>query len=166
MTATAVLPGFAVIVAEEPDWFETPQFEAFYGSDMRKSYEMMVPRFGKAAAVTAKANGRLLRALTDSGALLVTGTDSPFVPYGAGLHAEFRLFARAGVSAADIIRQATIRSAQAAGVDKELGTIEPGKLADLIVLDGDPLADVRDLDRVVMTIKNGRRHTLDQLIAN
>jgi imidazolonepropionase-like amidohydrolase len=166
MTATAVLPGFAVIVAEEPDWFETPQFEAFYGPAMRKSYEMMVPRFGKAATATAKANGRLLRALTDSGALLVTGTDSPFVPYGAGLHAEFRLFARAGVPAADIIRQATIRSAQAAGVDNELGTIEPGKLADMVVLDGDPLADVRDLDNVVMTIKNGRRHSLDQLIAN
>ena len=165
ITATAVLPGFAVIVSEEPDWFETPQFEHFYGAAARRSYEMMTTRFGPGASAIAKANGRLLKTLTEQGALLVTGTDSPFVPYGAGLHAEFRLFDRAGISAADIIRQATINAAQAAGVANELGTVEVGKLADLVVLDGDPLADIRDLDNVVMTIKNGRRYTLEQLLA-
>lgn len=164
LTATAVLPGFAVIVAEEADWFETPQFDHFYGPQVRRGYELMVPRFGAAAASTAQANGGLLSALTKSGALLVTGTDAPFVPYGAGLHAEFRLYSRAGVSNADILKQATIRSAIAAGVDAELGTIEPGKLADLVVVDGDPLNDIRELDRVTLTIKNGFRYTLADLM--
>ncbi len=164
ITATAVLPGFAVIVADEPDWFDTPQFERFYGADMRRSYEMMAPRFGAGAAGYAKANGKLLRELTQNDALLVTGTDSPFVPYGAGLHAEFRLYDRAGVSPEDILRQATLKSAQAAGVANELGSLEAGKLADLVVVDGDPLNDIRDLDKVVMTVKNGRRYTLDELL--
>ena len=165
LTATAVLPGFAVIVADEPDWFDTPQFDHFYGQEARAGYQALMRRFGDGAAGIAEANGGLLKTLTDADALLVTGTDSPFVPYGSGLHAEFRLYARAGIAPADIIRQATIKSARAAGVERELGTLEAGKLADIIVVDGDPLADIGDLDNVRMTIKNGRRHTLQSLLA-
>ena len=111
ITATAVLPGFAVIVGQEPDWFKTEQFDQFYGPAVRKGYEMMVPRFGPQAAATAEANGTLLRALDERDALLVTGTDAPFVPYGAGLHAEFMLYSRAGVSNARILHMATMKSA-------------------------------------------------------
>ena len=166
MTATAVLPGFAVIVKEEPDWFETPQFQRFYGQRARAAYEALMVRFGGGAAQgIAQANGKLLRALSERDALLVTGTDAPFVPYGAGLHAEFRLYARAGVSAATILHQATMKSAEAAGVLQDLGSVEAGKLADLVIVDGDPLADIRDLDKVVMTIKHGYRYPLDTLLA-
>jgi imidazolonepropionase-like amidohydrolase len=164
ITATAVRPGRAVIIAEEPDWFETPQFSAFYGDEIRKGYEIMIQRFGSAAASTAVANGKLLKALDERDALLVTGTDSPFSPYGAGLHAEFRLYARAGVTPARILHMATMKSAQAAGVADELGSIEAGKFADLVIVDGDPLADIRDLDRVVMTIKHGQRYPLETLL--
>jgi imidazolonepropionase-like amidohydrolase/Tol biopolymer transport system component len=164
ITATAVLPGLAVIIAEEPDWFETPQFSTFYGDDVRQGYEIMIKRFGSAAASTAVANGKLLKALDERDALLVTGTDSPFSPYGAGLHAEFRLYARAGVTPARILHMATMKSAQAAGVADELGSIEAGKFADLVIVDGDPLADIRDLDRVVMTIKHGQRYPLETLL--
>ncbi len=165
ITPTAVLPGFAVIVTEEPDWFETPQFDAFYGAPARQAYEGMATRFGRGAGGVVKANGGLLRALTEQDALLVTGTDSPFVPYGAGLHAEFRLYARAGVAPIDVLRQATLNSAKAAGVEADLGSIEAGKLADMVVVDGDPLANVGDWDNVVMTIKNGHRYPLAELLA-
>ncbi|MEM9622288.1 MAG: amidohydrolase family protein [Pseudomonadota bacterium] len=164
LTATAVLPGYSVIVAEEPDWFDTPQFEHFYGDAGRAGAQSVLRRFGAGAARYAEANGRLLRALTENDALLVTGTDSPFVPYGAGLHAEFRLYSRAGVSPLDILRQATVKSAQAAGVAQELGTLEAGKLADLVIVDGDPLADIRELDKVVATIKHGHHYPLQDLL--
>ena len=164
ITATAVLPGFGVILKEEPEWFETPQFMHFYGESARRGYEMMLQRFGNGVAATARANGRLLRELTKRDALLVTGTDSPFVPYGAGLHAELRLYARAGLTPAQILRQATIKSAEAAGVASELGTIQVGKLADLVIVDGDPLANIGDADNVVMTIKHGQRYSLDALL--
>ncbi|NKB98304.1 MAG: amidohydrolase family protein [Pseudomonadales bacterium] len=166
MTATAVLPGFAVIVQEEPDWFETPQFDHFYGERAKRGYEIMVTRFGNAAAATAKANGKILRALTERDALLVTGTDSPFVPYGAGLHAELRLYARAGLTPAQILHQATMKSAQAAGVADELGSVSVGKLADLVIVDGDPLNEIRDMDNVVMTIKHGHRFALETLLTD
>ena len=166
MTATAVLPGFAVIVKEEPDWFATPQFDHFYGERAKRGYEIMVTRFGTGAAATAQANGKILRALTERDALLVTGTDSPFVPYGAGLHAELRLYARAGLSPAQILHQATMKSAQAAGVAAELGSIAVGKLADLVIVDGDPLNEIRDMDNVVMTIKHGYRYALETLLVD
>ena len=166
ITATAVLPGFSVIVAEEPDWFETQQFQHFYGPAVRRGYEMMVPRFGPTAGATAKAHGEFLQELTDKGALLVTGTDSPFVPYGSGLHAEFRLYARAGVTPRQILHQATLRSALAADVADELGSLEVGKLADMVVVDGDPLAEIRDADNVVMTIKHGFVYELPELLAD
>ena len=126
----------------------------------------MMARFGGGAEQIAQANGALLKTLTQRDALVVTGTDSPFVPYGAGLHAELRLYARAGIKPADVIRQATLKSAMAAGVAAELGTLEAGKLADMVILDGDPLADIGDLDNVVMTVKHGRRYDLSELLTD
>ncbi|MEJ2087653.1 MAG: amidohydrolase family protein, partial [Gammaproteobacteria bacterium] len=109
-------------------------------------------------------NGKLIHELAAAHALLVTGTDSPFVPYGAGLHAELRLFARAGLTPAQVLKAATINSARAAGVDHDIGTLAPGMIADLVLVDGDPLADIRDADNVFMTIKNGRGYRLEALL--
>ena len=165
ITATAVLPGYAVIATEEEDFFATPQFSTFYGAAVREAAQARGRLFASAASATATANGRLLRKLTARNALLVTGTDSPFVPYGAGLHAEFRLFQRAGLTPYEILKAATMNSAQAAGVADDLGSIEVGKLADIVVVDGDPLNEIRDADNVVITIKNGRAYTLDTLLS-
>jgi len=114
--------------------------------------------------VTVNNNGRLLQDLANEDALLVTGTDSPFVPYGAGLHAELRLYARAGLSPAQILRAATVKSAQAAGVAHDIGTLKAGMIADFVVVDGDPLATIADADNVVMTVKNGRAYPIERLL--
>jgi len=165
ITPTAVLPGYAVIAAEEPDLFTTPQFDYFYGANGRQAAAMLSRMFGPAAATTAANNGKLLKALADADALLVSGTDSPFVPYGAGLHAELRLYARAGLTPAQILKAASVNAAKAAGVEHDIGTLQPGMIADLVVVDGDPLANIADADNVVMTIKNGRAYHLPQLLS-
>ena len=163
ITPTLVLPGFAVIATEDEDFFETPQFEAFYGPQVKTGLKMFFSRMATASTVS-KANASALRELVDAGALVVTGTDSPFVPYGAGLHAEFRLYVRAGLSPFETLYAATVSSATAAGVIDDTGTLEAGKLADIVVVDGDPLADIKDADNVVMTVKNGRAYTLETLL--
>jgi len=165
ITPTAVLPGYSVIASEETDLFATPQFDHFYGASGRQAASMMTRLFGSAAGSTAENNGRLVKTLVDAGALVVSGTDAPFVPYGAGLHAELRLYARAGLTPAQILRTATVNAAKAAGVDHDIGTLTAGMIADLVVVDGDPLADIADADNVVMTIKNGRAYHLDQLLS-
>ncbi|MEM8768201.1 MAG: amidohydrolase family protein [Pseudomonadota bacterium] len=164
MTATAVLPGYSVIASDETDLFDTPQFEHFYGAAGRQAAAMLSRMFGSAARATATNHAALLRDLVAADALLVTGTDSPFVPYGAGLHAELRLFERAGLTPAQILRAATVKSAQAAGVEHDIGTLAPGRIADLVVVDGDPLARIADADNVVMTIKHGRVYRIENLL--
>jgi imidazolonepropionase-like amidohydrolase len=111
------------------------------------------------------ANAELLRELAARDALMVSGTDSPFSPYGAGLHAELRLYALAGLTPQQVLRTATVQAAIAAGVENDLGTLQPGMLADMVIVDGDPLADIADADNVTLTIKNGRAYPLAELLA-
>ena len=165
ITPTAVLPGYAVITQTQPDLLTTKQFDAFYGDAGRKTAMLMSRMFGSGAASTVEANGQLLRDLAAANALMVSGTDSPFSPFGAGLHAELRLYALAGLSPRDVLRAATVKAAIAAGVEHDLGTIKVGKVADIVIVDGDPLADIRDADNVVMTIKGGKVYSLADLIA-
>ncbi len=163
ITPTMVLPGFAVIAAHDADLFTTDQFRSFYGDRVAAAYRArLAPNVNDAQATTV-GNGALLRKLVERDALLVTGTDAPFVPYAAGLHAELRLYARAGLTPAQILHAATWQSAVAAHVENDLGSIEPGKVADLVVIDGDPLADIAELDDVVLTIKGGRALTQEAL---
>ncbi len=164
ITPTVVFPGFALVVLEERDLFETPQYQAFYGEEAFVGIEAFAKRLAPIARGGAKANGRALRDLVDAGALVVTGTDSPFVPFATGLHAELRLYVRGGLTPFETLRAATSSSATAAGVIEDTGTIEVGKLADLVVIDGDPLSEIKDLDNVVMTVKNGVAYPLAKLL--
>ncbi len=163
ITPTMVLPGFAVIAAEDADLFATPQFSSFYGDEVAAAYRARLAPNLNAARSSSMGNGVLLKRLTERDALVVTGTDAPFVPYAAGLHAELRLYERAGLTPAQILHAATWQSAAAAHVENDLGSIEVGKVADLVVVDGDPLADIAALDDIVLTIKGGVAFTQEAL---
>jgi imidazolonepropionase-like amidohydrolase len=94
----------------------------------------------------------IVRELYEHGIPIVAGTDSLA---GFGLHRELELYAQAGIPPLDILRAATIVPARVMKRDKELGTVEPGKLADLILVDGQPDQKISDIRRVVLTIKGG-----------
>ncbi|MFY9819733.1 MAG: amidohydrolase family protein, partial [Thermoanaerobaculia bacterium] len=89
---------------------------------------------------------------------------SPSIPYGLSLLTEIEEFVDAGLSPAEALRTATLHAAETLGVEADLGTVEKGKLADLLVVDGDPLRDVRDLRRLRLVIQNGEVSTLDELL--
>lgn len=85
---------------------------------------------------------------------------------GLGVHWELWMLQQGGMSNHEALRCATWMGARAIGLDGELGSIQPGLLADLIVIDGDPLGDIRQSENVLYTMVNGRLYdarTLDQL---
>jgi imidazolonepropionase-like amidohydrolase len=95
---------------------------------------------------------RLLKALSDAGVTLIPGTDS--LPGYSLLH-ELELYVRAGIPAAQVLRMATLTSAQVSGADAQRGLIAAGKLADMILIDGDPTTHIEDVRRTAVVIKGG-----------
>ncbi|HSR98959.1 MAG TPA: amidohydrolase family protein, partial [Kofleriaceae bacterium] len=102
---------------------------------------------------------RELRDLHDRGVGLLVGTDTgtTMVYPGAAVHQEMKLFVtRLGLRPIDAIIGATILPAKHFGLEADLGTIEAGKLADLVVLSADPLADIKNIEAIDSVILDGR----------
>ena len=99
-----------------------------------------------------------------AGGRIIAGTDTPIIPYGLGLILEVEQLAEAGLGPAGALRAATVTAAEALGLGGELGVIAPGALADLVLIEGNPLEDIRNLRRVRAVLANGRLATLDQLL--
>jgi Tol biopolymer transport system component len=94
---------------------------------------------------------RLVRA----GGRVGVGSDAPAVPYGLGLHLELALLAHAGIANDQVLRMATAGGAIALGLECDIGTLEEGKLADFVVIDGDPLAHIEDTLKIMAVVKGG-----------
>ncbi len=99
----------------------------------------------------------LTRVLHEAGVELLAGTDAPihFLPPGLSLHQELELLVEAGLPPAAALAAATINNARALGRSAELGSIEPGKLAHLVLLDADPLTDIRHTRRISLVVRSG-----------
>jgi imidazolonepropionase-like amidohydrolase len=105
---------------------------------------------------------RLLKMLHDAGITIVPGTDSLS---GYMLLHELELYARAGIAPAQVLRMATLTSAQVIGVDRERGTIAPGKWADMILIDGDPTVHIEDIHKATIVMKGGHIYQPAQIEA-
>jgi len=98
--------------------------------------------------------GTIERVMRSSGRIAI-GSDAPAVAYGSGFHDELELLAGQGIPKAQILRWATAGGGLALGLSQELGTLEPGRLADLVVIDGDPLDDLDDLRQIEAVVMAG-----------
>jgi cytosine/adenosine deaminase-related metal-dependent hydrolase len=122
--------------AERRPWFRENQY--------------VFPRIAAGAAAILRAGGRV-------------GLGGHSQMDGLGTHWELWALASGGLSPMEAIRIGTIFGAEAIGFGKDLGSLEPGKLADLIVLDKNPLEDIRNTEAIRMVMKNGRLYQGDDL---
>jgi len=90
----------------------------------------------------------------EAGVKIGFGTDAAVYPHGMNAH-EFAVYVRLGMTPLQAIQTATINDADLLGWSDKIGTLEPGKWADIIAVDGDPLADVTTLERVKFVMKGG-----------
>jgi imidazolonepropionase-like amidohydrolase len=97
-------------------------------------------------------------AMRRAGVRVLAGTDAPLrnSPPGFGLHEELLMLTRGGLSPLEAIRAATIEPARYLGMRDSLGTVAPGQLADLVLLDANPLLDIRHTRRIAAVVANGR----------
>ncbi len=95
----------------------------------------------------------MLKMLHQAGITILPGTDDAA---GFALHRELELYSIAGISNQEVLRMATYHSAKAAGKEKDLGTIEVGKRANLVMVEGNPLLNISDIRKVELTVKNGK----------
>ena len=103
----------------------------------------------------------VIGALHKAGVTIVAGTDQT-VP-GHSLHREMELYNEAGFTPMEAIQSATIVPARVMGLDSDLGTVEPGKRADIIIVDGNPLDNLKNLRNVESVITNGTLYNTPEL---
>jgi imidazolonepropionase-like amidohydrolase/Tol biopolymer transport system component len=120
--------------------------------DSRARHRMMIPE-------EEYQNGHILtsescKKLNDAGVNINLGAHGQL--QGLGAHWELWMFEQGGMTNYEALKAATINGAIYLGMDKEIGSIETGKLADLIVIDGNPLEDIRVTEQVIYTMVNGR----------
>lgn len=99
---------------------------------------------------SGEAMQKMLKKLYDAGVPMVPGTDNIA---GFTLIRELALYVDAGIPAADVLNMATLESAKLMGVAHQTGSIAKGKVADLVLIDGDPLKDITALQKATLVIK-------------
>jgi imidazolonepropionase-like amidohydrolase len=136
-------------IAKAPVVLETK----FRGMGGTATAEQMNTRMAQTLAI--------IGALHKAGVVIVPGSDTGLV--GFGLHRELELYVQAGMTPMEAIQSGTIVSARAMQLDRDSGTIEAGKRADLILVNGDPLTNISDLRKVTRVVANGRVFGAGQL---
>jgi len=146
-------------LAEHPEYLDEPLYQAtltaeeieVLKTEKRKEYqERKWTWWMKIMTTIAQEN---VRKINDAGGVIVAGTDQST---GPALHRELELMADAGITPSDIIRIATLNGAVFLGKERDLGSIEEGKIADMVLLAADPTTDINNAKQIIQVIKDGQ----------
>jgi imidazolonepropionase-like amidohydrolase len=126
---------------------------AFVPADVRESWTRPDSREPNREGYAKMAE--FVRKYAEAGGKVVSATDAGWMP-GLSMHYEMQMVSDIGVPAMKVIQGATLWGAESFGKAKDLGSVEPGKLADVIVIEGNPLADIATTKNIRMVIKDGQ----------
>jgi hypothetical protein len=142
----------------EPELKSDPRFK-LYPEWMQLQVAQMANLATPNQGVDPGGNGKMVMDVMRAGAIIVAGTDTP---NAINLHGELAAYVTAGMTPYEALKAATVNPARALALDA--GTIEAGKLADLVIVEGNPLANVANAHKVRRVIANGRVYEMEQLI--
>ncbi len=171
ITPTVALQGgFTVAVSNNMALLDDPRLLIAYGpayvEGLKAAARARVPEAFATTPAMVKSLGETVRRVLRGGGHVMAGTDSPIIPFGLGLQVEIQNYVEeAGLTPREALMTATSGFAKIVGLEKDLGTIAPGKLADLIAVEGNPLANINDAKRVQVVVKDGEVYTQAQLRA-
>ncbi|HXI02151.1 MAG TPA: amidohydrolase family protein [Candidatus Saccharimonadales bacterium] len=169
-----VVPTLVANAASNPQAFvNDPVRMGLLPPAVREQWKEMAAGGSPLEAILGPVAGTLVenvRMLNDAGVVILAGTDvgNPFLVPGLSLHRELEQLRGAGLSPLQALQAATIRPARVFGMAGSLGTVEAGKLADLVLLDASPLESISNTQRIRSVVANGRlfrRADLDRLLA-
>jgi len=111
---------------------------------------------------------KLTKIIHEKGVLVTAGTDfpDPWVLPGKSLHQEMKLLSNAGISNLEVLKIATFNGAKSLGIEDRKGTIEKGRIADLLLLTADPLKNIQNTEKIDAVIKSGTFYKPSDLLAN
>jgi imidazolonepropionase-like amidohydrolase len=141
----------------EPQLKTDPRFKLY--PDWIQAQVAQQPTAAAPAGDPAGGSGKMVLDVMRAGGLIVAGTDTP---NAINLHGELMAYTVAGMTPFEALKAATVNPSLALGLDA--GTIEPGKLADIVIVEGNPLDDVANAHRVKRVIANGRLYEMADLI--
>ena len=118
----------------------------------------------KARLAIASVNAVVRKAVAQ-GVIVGLGTDAAVYPHGKNAH-EFALLVGDGLTPAAALRAGTSVDAELLGLAQQIGTLEPGKLADIVAVPGDPLSDIRQTEKVFFVMRDGQVYRNDRAVAN
>ncbi len=126
---------------------------AFVPADVRESWTKPDSRPPNREGYAKMAE--FVRKYAEAGGKVVSATDAGFMP-GLSMHYEMQMLSDIGVPPMKVVQGATLWGAEAIGQAKDLGSIEPGKLADFMIVEGNPLSDITTTKNIRMVIKDGK----------
>jgi len=160
---TLVLTGTFVPTPAERRWADPDVLATF---EEVKSRPELTSRPRRAADPESERVPRQnLKRLSDAGVTIAAGTDAGNIGtlHGPSIFRELRLMVDAGLTPREVLASATAAGARVMGREKDLGAVAPGKLADLLILDRDPLVDVANLEAIHRVVKGGRVYRPEEL---
>ena len=159
---------FPLMLARDPSRIDDVRFRTLFPEsvvrDMERQAKSIPPADFDRLMNIWRPMGELVRKVVKGGGVVIAGTDSPIFPYALAFHTELEIFAQSGLTPFEVLQTATTRAAEALGEGANLGSIEAGKLADLVIVTDDPLIDVKNARKVRTVIKNGEVHTVEDLL--
>lgn len=156
MTPTLVPNRWAITLASDTALFSTPELAPFADPATRRFYSG--PAFRASAIPSMEQANRdhraTVRRLHEAGVIIGAGTDLKAPPWA--VHGELEELVASGLTPGEALSAATSTAARILGAETEIGAVAPGMIADLVILEADPLADIRNTRRIWAVIQGGR----------